>query len=387
MSQDRSIDILDLIITILKRKKLLFIITTVTFILSYLAIYIFIDEEYESTALIVPSGESTLSGFSGLMKNLKDIPLGLGGKSKSSETDFFTTIIYSRTSLENLISKFDLQKDYNEESLNKTIKKLKDNIDAGLNTDDAYEIKLRASSPSKAADMVNYLLDYLNKTVIEYNVSKSRDNRIFIEQRYSEIISDLRKAEDSLQFYQEKSGLIEAEQQLKLILSAYSELETNMIENQLKLSLFENFYPKNSPHLELLKNQVELYRTEIKNLKSKGRENSLFLPYQSLPQKAKSFLRYYRDVEIYKTILEFIAPLYEQAKFEEQKNIPILQVIDRGRAPEKKSYPPRTVFSILFTFTMLILVIIGIVIKESFQNSQNVKVKVIAEHLSIRRKK
>ncbi|MCZ7614320.1 MAG: hypothetical protein M5T52_12495 [Ignavibacteriaceae bacterium] len=50
----------------------------------------------------------------------------------------------------------------------------------------------------------------------------------------------------------------------------------------------------------------------------------------------KKFLRLYRDIEIYTAILEFIVPIYEQAKLEEQKNIPVLQVIDYGVVPEKK---------------------------------------------------
>jgi uncharacterized protein involved in exopolysaccharide biosynthesis len=65
-------------------------------------------------------------------------------------------------------------------------------------------------------------------------------------------------------------------------------------------------------------------------------------PLSELPQQAKDYLRLERNIQIYASISQIILPLYEQAKYEEQKSIPVIQIIDPAIPPERKFFPPRT---------------------------------------------
>ena len=86
MAEYKGLDFLDLLVVLTKWKKMLLILIISTFLISYLAIYFLIDEEFDSKALIIPSDDASTSGsISGIMKNLKDLPLGLGGSSKSQK--------------------------------------------------------------------------------------------------------------------------------------------------------------------------------------------------------------------------------------------------------------------------------------------------------------
>jgi uncharacterized protein involved in exopolysaccharide biosynthesis len=51
-----------------------------------------------------------------------------------------------------------------------------------------------------------------------------------------------------------------------------------------------------------------------------------------------------------------VVPLYEQAKIEEKKDYPILQVIDYAVPPAKKSWPPRTLFALIGAFSVTMFV-------------------------------
>lgn len=387
MAEEKKIDLLDYLVIILKWKKFLIILAICVFVLSYFSIYFLVDEEFDSYALVLPSAESTIPGLSGIMKDINNLPFGLGGISKSADTDLYITIIYSRTSLEKMIYKFNLMDDYGLKSLDKTVIVLKNKIFADITSENAFEIAVRANSPEKAADMVNYLLEYLNETVINLNVSKSKDNREFIEQRYKEILTNLRIAEDSLQFYQETSGMFEATEQLKLIIGAYTELETGVIEKQLEFSYLQKILPEDSPKLEQFRKKFLSYKNELENLKKYGKDNSIFLAYKSLPLKTKNFLRHYRDVEVFNKLLEFVVPLFEHAKFEEQKNIPILQVVDYGRVPEKKSYPQRILFASIATFIAIIFTLIYLLLSQIFNYSDDQRITMIKKNLSFRKEK
>lgn len=376
----------DILIIVLKYKKSLAIITLTTFIISYLAIYIFITPQYDSSALIVPSGQSSLTGFSSIVKNLKELPFGLGGSSSTDETDLYKTIIYSRTNLENMISRFNLKADYNLESLDKAVKTLEDKITAEDTKDNSFIVKIRANSPQKAANMVNYLLDYLNKKVIELNVTKSKENSEFLGQRYKEVTEKLQIAQDSLQMYQQKSGMFEPEAQLKLILTAYSDLEAKVMAKKVEYEYMTKILAKDSPALSRLETQLKALEEQLKDVKKEGIKNSIFLPYSSLPKEAKIYGRLYQNVKIYQTILEYLVPVYEQTKFEEQKDVPVLQIIDRGNIPEKKSFPPRVLFAAIITIVLGGLVIFMIVVREIFRNSQNPKLLRIKEEASFSKK-
>ncbi|MGE5402327.1 MAG: hypothetical protein ACM3S2_18160 [Ignavibacteriales bacterium] len=358
MSDNKEFNVWDFILVFLKWKKLLIIQLILVAALSYLAIYYLIEEEFDSTAVVIPSSDSQNAGLAAMMKSLKDLPFGMGGNTKTAEMDMFTTLVHSRTNLEKIVKKFDLMKDYHLNSLEKAEMQLDENIKTKVTDENAYRITVRAKSPQKAADMVNYILDILNETVININVSKSRDNRVFLEQRYNEISEGLRHAEDSLQLYQEQSGLFEAKEQTKSILDAYIDMETEVTAKKMELSVMENLNGKDSPKLEILKAQVNEFEKRLSQMKNNGEQNSILLSVNSLPRKAKNFLRHKRDVEVYSAILEFLVPLYEQAKFEERKSIPVLQVIDHGVPPEKKSYPPRTLLTLIISLGSLFLTMV-----------------------------
>lgn len=388
MAEYKGLDFLDLLVVIAKWKKFLLILIVSTFVLSYLTIYMLIDEEFDSKALIIPSDDTSPSGsISGIMKNLKDLPLGLGGVSKSTSTDLYLTIIYSRSNLENIIKKFDLMNDYGLNSMEKAVKLLSKKIEADVTDEDAFEITVRAKTGEKSANIVNYILEILNQKVIELNVAKSKDNRIFLEKRYAELKENLRIVEDSLQRFQENTGLYEAKEQLKLIAGAYTELETNISMKKIELEILENMYEKESPQADMLRKEISLMESEFNGLKRDKNKESFLLALRSLPENMKKFLRLSRDFEIYTAILEFIVPIYEQAKLEEQKNIPVLQVIDYGVVPEKKAYPPRLLISVIATFMILSIISLVIVFKEIIQNTQNPRIVYIIGQVKIWRKR
>jgi len=314
------------------------------------------------------------AGLSSLMKSFSSLPVSIPGLKSSANTDIFTTIIYSRTNLEKIINKFGLYEEYGFDNMDETIKELASNINADETKEGAYEINITNHSPEKAADMVNYIVELLNKTMIELNISKSKDNRLFLEKRYDDIKNKIKLAEDSLVFYQQKSGILYAEDQAKSSMEAYAKLEAELASKQIECSILQKLYGDSSPIFENAKISVKEYEEKLRSIKSGKNKSDVILSLKNLPQNAMNYLRHYRDVEIYNKMLTFIIPLYEQSRFEEQKNIPVLKIIDKGIPARKKSFPPRTLFSILFTVIVLSVTMGVLIFKERIVHSTNPKI-------------
>ncbi|MBI9070466.1 MAG: hypothetical protein JEY94_02645 [Melioribacteraceae bacterium] len=376
MQQEKNIDLADYLVLFVKHKKFLIGITFLVMVFSYLAIFFLVEEQFDSSATIIPSEDQSMSGIMGMLGDLQGLPLGLGGSS-NPEIGLYNTIIYSRSNLENIIEKFNLLEDYHIrknylEGYEKAIERLSNSITAEETDEGAFQIKVRMLSAQKAADVANFIITSLNNKIIELKVKKSKNNRVFLGKRLDEVKLKLKNSEDSLRIYQEKSGIYDPTEQVKGIIGTYSQLETEVITKQIQKSILENIVDKDSPELTSINVQVEEFQKKIEDIRAGKQKNSMLMSFNSIPKKALDYYRYLRDVEINNAILQFMLPLYEQSRLEEQKDIPVLQIIDNAKPPAKKSFPSRTILTLLVGMSTFFIVFIFIVFRENenFLNSE-----------------
>lgn len=365
MAEENKFDLMDLLVILVKRK--IFILFTLLFTLSisYGSIYLFVEEKFEASATIIPSETSSAGGLSSMMKGLSGAAMGFGNFGAKNQIDLYNTIIYSRSTLENILDTFKLMKLHQYESREKAILGLKENIVTTNNDDISFDIKVRENSPELAANITNYIVAHLNKTVVDLNIRKSKENREFIEKRYEEVVVKLQNAQDSLVIYQKKSGVIDPESQIGVTLKTLIELETELAQKEIELAVLEEQIGTSAPQTEPLKTAVNKIKARLKKIQSGQDGSGITLPVKQMPENISGYLTHFRNVEINQKLLEFVLPMYEQSKFEEQKEMPVLQIIDRAVPPEKKAWPPRTLFAAVIALSSTLLVLIFLVMAEN----------------------
>lgn len=369
MPSTNNLHFSDFVDFVVKRKELFVIVFLISLVMSYGLIFFLIGERFDATATIIPRQDMTMNLASTALKGLKGIPLNLGGGvSASDQMDLYKTIIYSRTMLESVVRKFNLVSVYGLDTtdiafMEKALKRLKDEIETKETEESAFTITVRARTRQMSADMTNYIVRTMNDRIVELQVSRSRDNRIFLENRVHEIYSEIRIAEDSLRSYQERTGMLDVKSQLEGILKTHASLETDYVGKQLQLSIMRKMMNGEAPPVKELEIQVEEYAKRLRELRSEGDPGSPLLPLKSIPIISAGYVDRYREVEIDNLLLEFVMPLYEQAKIEEKKDYPVLQVIDYAVPPAKKSYPPRTLLALLGAFSITLVVILALMIR------------------------
>lgn len=386
--EKKEISLLDYLVLIVKHKKFLIGTTFIAMVIFYLTIFFSIEEQFDATATIVPSQDnSTLGGLAGMLGDIGgDLPFDIGGLSSNPEIGLYNTILFSRTTAEKFIEDFDLWQVYDlDKNDPKEVKAARerfwDNLGTEITEDGAFVISLRSPDPDLSADIANGLIEYMNNKIIDLKVKKSRNNRIFLEERLADVRGKLENSEDSLKAFQNSSGIIEPEEQFKGIISAYSGLEQQLFVKQVQKEILGEIYQKDSPQYRNISIELEHLKDRINKLKSDGVDESIFVPYEDMPGKAVDYFRYYREVEINGTILQFILPLYEQAKLEEQKKLPVLQIIDDAKPPEEKSFPPRTILTLLFGFTVFSILFMYLLIKQNKALTQSEQIDYIKKNL------
>jgi len=66
-----------------------------------------------------------------------------------------------------------------------------------------------------------------------------------------------------------------------------------------------------------------------------------------VPEKSLEYIRKLREVKFHETLFELLAREYETAKQQEAKTVSMIEVLDSAMVPEHKSWPPRTLFTLL----------------------------------------
>jgi hypothetical protein len=109
-------------------------------------------------------------------------------------------------------------------------------------------------------------------------------------------------------------------------------------------------------------------KVKLKEMKFGERipSTELFIPFREIPEVGINYLRIRRDYEIQNKLMEFLLPIYEQAKIEEQKEIPVVLVLDTAVPAQKKSSPKRSLIVFAAFFISLFFSVGYVLVKNSY---------------------
>ncbi|HZY09988.1 MAG TPA: GNVR domain-containing protein [Bacteroidota bacterium] len=305
---------------------------------------------YKATGSILPPKEqgllNTFGISSSLLKGLAS-PQRLSGLAPNLGMYNFIAILKSRSAMEAVVRKFDLINvyDVSDSSMELAIKELEDNAIFEIQEENYISIDVYDKDPQRAADMVNYFIAVMNDISIQLGTQEARSNREFIEKRLERNKSDLHAAEESLKTYQEKVGMMIVPEQNISSISAVAELYGMKAKKEVEVAILERTVTDDNKVLQQLR--LELHELDKK--------------LGTFPQTGLASFRLYRDVVIQQKIVEFLLPMYEQAKIDEQKDVPVILVLDKAVPPEKKYKPKRLLIvatasglSIFFSFILIL---------------------------------
>lgn len=372
---------------LIKWKKFIFInMVIITAFVAGLSFLIPDNFRATTTLMIPPDNSMSLSGLGGLVSGRSPASLGtkLLGISSSSE-DILLGILNSREAVTNAVKKFHLQEYYEiDDNIDKVIKAFRSDLSFEVNEFGLIEINVVNKNPLLGADIANYFAEVLDSMNILLNTQAAKNNRTFIEQRYFQNIQDLRAAEDSMFKFQKKYGVFAVPEQLEASIKASAEIEAMLLEKQLTSEIIKIQYGDDSPQFRVLNEQISYIKNKIEELKRSGSlttESNVLFPFSKVPEMTIEYFRLYREIELQATLMEFILPMYEQAKVEEKKSIPTVMVVDKAVPSQLKYSPRRSLIVLGFGFLFLFIHILivyraeGSVKREQYSNPFELKEK------------
>tara|TARA_B110000444_G_C18824838_1_gene589745 strand:+ start:902 stop:2242 length:1341 start_codon:yes stop_codon:yes gene_type:complete len=318
---------------------------------------------YRATSVLMhPSGEQD----SGLLSSLSQLPLaGLFQAGKDESMDFLA-ILKSRTVMQSVIDQFDLVTFYSSDNNELALDNLRNNVNLEIDEEGTISISVNVSTgwfhpenqeegaKKMCSEMANFFVKRLDEVNKGLKIKKASFQRLFIEKRYKDNLKDLKIAEDNLRNFQEKYKMISLPEQTNAAIQAAADIKAQQLSSEVQLGVLSKVYNSNHPDVVTLKNEVSELGTKLKEMDfgiGSFDNNELFPAFNDVPELGMKLMRLSREVEIQNTLFSFLTQQYEDAKIQEAKNTPTVQILDYAVHPELK-YKPKRARIVIFFFML-----------------------------------
>ncbi len=86
---------------------------------------------------------------------------------------------------------------------------------------------------------------------------------------------------------------------------------------------------------------LEQQLQKFQNDSGRRQPGNVQVPTARVPELALEYIRRQREVKYHEFLFELLAKQYENARLDESREAPVLQVVDRALVPDRKSGPKR----------------------------------------------
>ena len=350
--QEDEVNLLDYWRVISKRRRTIASLFCAA-VLTAMVVSFLMPKIYESSTSILPQLESRESGALGSL--LAASGAGAGGIVQglgislpgmpATPTDIFTAMLKSRIMADAVIKQFDLMKLYNDKTMQDARKDLESDTTIKVSKEKVIKVTVEAKSPQLASDIANFYvanLDRLNRTL---NVTKSGQNRVFIEKRLVDTKTNLIKAEEALREFQTKNKAVHLEAQGRAAIEAAAMIQAQISATEVQLQVMESYLTLDNPEVVRMRSGLSELKKQLALLET-GKDGKGQLPgdrmhpaFITVPSLVLEYARLLREVKVQEALYTMLTSQYEQAKIAEARDTPSVQVLDPGVPAEKKSKP------------------------------------------------
>ncbi|MCX5801662.1 MAG: Wzz/FepE/Etk N-terminal domain-containing protein [Candidatus Eisenbacteria bacterium] len=324
--------------------------TTVIVCVATAVILLLLPNWYTATTSILPAQRE--SSFAGLTSSILQ-SVGLAGGQEmvlpafATPSHVYASILKSRTVVEAVVEKRDLVRRYKSKTMDEAVTACLSHTRVKVGPEGIVTLRFEDTDKRRAADVANSFVEELNRINQKVSSSRARNTRIFMEERLSDATRTLEQAEDTLRGFQERNKAISLDEQMKAQIQNVAVLEGKLAMAEIELGLLRRTFTPDHP--EIARKQMEISEVKRKigsiNTGTPGSRDygTLALPFAQMPRLALEYGRLLRDVKIQETLFGLLTEQHEQAKIQEAKDTPTIQILDVAKVPEKKSRPKRLI--------------------------------------------
>ena len=351
-----EISLIDLLIVVAERKRLVLIVTAVFAILA-IVISLILPLRYTATVALLPPQQNSSMGaaLASQLGNLGSIggvaALAGGSLGLKGPNDIFVGMLRSRTVEDAMVQHFELMKEYRAQYPSDARKAFEDHAILDVDSKDGLiHIYFVDRDPKRAAEIANGYVEQFRSLSQNLAVTEASQRRLFFQQELEQAKNNLANAEEALKKTEQTTGVIQLDSQAKALIETATSLRAQITAREVQIQGMETYATGENSQLIQAQRELESLRAQLAKLGgAEDMSGELLVTKGRVTDAGLEYVRKLRDVKYYETIFEILARQFEVAKLDEAKQGALIQVVDSAVPPDKRSFPKRGIIVIVAT--------------------------------------
>ena len=351
---EESVSLLDLALVLAARKRFIMLCSLIAAVVTAIIALILPVVFTATTTMLPPQQSSSASALLGSLGGLASLAGGAGGGAASmlglkNLADLYIGLLQSETVADELIGRFHLMQVYKTKKLVAARATLKSKTKILAEKSSLISISVKDHDPKRAAALANGYVEELHTLMSHLAVTDAAQRRMFFEQQLEGEKNKLADAEVALEVTERKTGIIQPQGQAEAVIMTISQLRAQISASEVELAALRTSATDQNSDVITLQSQIKGLRAQLADFEKghPGATGSVLTPTSEVPAATLEYIRRMRDVKYHETLFELLARQYEMAKVDEAKQGQMIQVVDPALVPEKRSWPPRTLLTLL----------------------------------------
>lgn len=365
--------LLDHFIVLARRKSFIFRFVSIGALLT-VGFSLLLNTYYQATTKIMPpqQGQSFASAMLDQIGGLAPLLGTVGGKDLlKNPNDLYVAMLKSQTVADHLVDRFSLMTRYKTKFRVDARKRLAGLSEITAGKDGVISVSVEDTDPKVAAEIANAYMDELEKLTKTLAVTDASKRRIFFEREAKIALEQLEVAELDLKKTQEATGIVQIDNQSKVIFQAYADVRAALTAKEIEIESMRAFATPDNPDLIRLEHEKDALRAQVAAME-KGQGGSPIgdIALEKVPERALKYYDKLREVTYHNALLQLMLKQYQAARVDEAKDSALIQVLDPAFPPERKSRPHRSIICLIFTFLTFLVACLWVYFRESMQRAK-----------------
>jgi len=352
-----EIDLLDYVMVVVRRRWLLIRNAFIAAVFGVLLSFI-LPKSYTATTTILPPAEDSGANLQSFIPEAA-IPM-LSLKGGHSTADLFVEILRSRSVREGVLNRhfvhqgdsvslFDV---FGTHSLEVAAAKLFRATRITSSEQGIVSVSVEMPTARLAADVANAYVAELDRINKQKSTSRAKNSRLYIEDQLRTTEKRLAEVSQALADFQQKHKAISLEDQLKVWIEQAGELKGRILSAEVELGVMLQTMKPDNPEVIRKQRQLDEMRRRYAELQygsdsTATQQQEFYIPFADVPEVGLQLAELMREAKVQETVWQLLNQQYYQAKIQEARDTPTVQVLDKAVPPEKRSKPKRKLLVIV----------------------------------------
>ena len=358
--EEDEVDLVDLLKTIYKNRKLIIMITLVTTLFG-VVFALSQPKKYKSEMTFVEQKSSISSYLLSLLSLLfYPVPFGLGSGIGSGEGEgsSLTTVMESRKFRDKVAEKLKLREYILE--ISKRDEEDHSKLDrqdvanwlgrAVLVSQDAktgvYKVTVELEDKEMATKIANAYYYTLDDYLKNDKLDKSKVSRQYLEKQFLTVEKELNEKREVLKVYEEEYNSVDIDTDAKAVSEIVAKIKVDILSTESELAVAQSVYGEESVDIITLEAKLGELKKQLSNLE-KGTGTVKFIPLNDFPKIKYELEKLKQEIDATGKVYEVMKVLLEQGKISEINEQSVIELIDEAVIPKKPSSTSKAIILII----------------------------------------